>query len=216
MSRHRLEDAPDRLLVAGLGLFARHGCERVNSNAIARAAGLGIGTFYLHYANKYALLRELQLRTLAGLRTVRQTAIADAGRILSDQIRASVAAAVGFARDHPEAYRVCLGRERTAPAHQGPVVSESTRPIAEGLRTLQRAGRIDPGLDVELAARAYLSMEAGMLLWWLEDPKRVAEAELVETLVRLHPASAGVPDARGRRASAKAPGAPASARLEPR
>ncbi len=193
MSRPRLEDAQARLLVAGLGLFARHGCERVNSNAIARAAGLGVGTFYLYYANKYALLRELQLRTLAALRAARQVAIAGAGRILADQIRASVVASVEFARDHPEAYRVCLGRERTAPAHQGPVVSESTRPIAEGLRSLQRAGRIDGGLDVELAARAWLSMEAGMLLWWLEDRKRVEEAALIDTLVRLHPASAGVP-----------------------
>lgn len=216
MSRPRLEDAPARLLVAGLGLFARQGCERVNSNAIARAAGLGIGTFYLHYANKYALLRELQLRTLAGLRTARQRAISGAGRILSDQIRASVAAAVEFARDHPEAYRVCLGRERTAPAHQGPVVSESTRPIAEGLRTLQRAGRIAAALDVELAARAYLSMEAGMLLWWLEDPKRVADGAIVDTLVRLHPASAGVPAAVDRKSPAIASGAPASGRVERR
>lgn len=209
MSRPRLEDAQARLLVAGLGLFARHGCERVNSNAIARSAGLGVGTFYLHYANKYALLRELQLRTLAGLRTARQAAITAAGRILADQVRASVAAAVEFARDHPEAYRVCLGRERTAPAHQGPVVSESTRPIAEGLRALQRAGRIDGGLDAELASRAYLSMEAGMLLWWLEDPKRVEEGVLVETLVRLHPASAGSPA----KTAAIAPGRAASANV---
>ena len=39
MPRPRLEDAPTRLLAAGLALFARQGCERVNSNAIARAGG---------------------------------------------------------------------------------------------------------------------------------------------------------------------------------
>jgi AcrR family transcriptional regulator len=178
------------LLAAGLALFARQGCERVNSNAIARAAGLGIGTFYLHFANKYALLKELQLRTLDGLRGARQAAIAAAGSALEDQVRASVEAAVAFAAEHPEAYRVCFGRERTAPAHAGPVVSESTRGIASALAAWQRAGVIDPELDPTLAARAYLAMETGMLLWWLEDPGRASAERLVETLVRGHPGMA--------------------------
>lgn len=190
MPRPRLDDAPDRLLAAGLALFARLGCERVNSNAIARAAGLGIGTFYLHYANKYALLRAIQLRTLDGLRAARQQALADAGPDLDDQVRASVEAAVAFAAEHPEAYRVCFGRERTAPAHAGPVVSESTRGIAAALAAAQRARRVDPALDPELAARAYLSMEAGLLLWWLEDRRRAPTDRLIGTLVRAHPAHA--------------------------
>lgn len=188
MPRPRLEDARARLLVAGLELFARHGCERVNSNAIARAAGLGIGTFYLHFANKYAVLRELQLRTLAGLRAARAAAQETPG---ADPIRAAIEAAVGFARDHAEAYRVCFGRERSAVAHAGPVLSESTRPIALDLRARQARGELDPALDPELAARAYLAMEVGLLLWWLEDPKRAQAEGLVETLVRLHPAHAG-------------------------
>lgn len=191
MPRPRLEDARSRLLVAGLGLFASHGCERVNSNAIARAAGLGIGTFYLHFANKYAVLRELQLRTLAGLRDARAAARAEAEAAGSGPIRAAIAAAVGFARDHPEAYRVCFGRERAAAAHHGPVLSESARPIAQSLRALQQAGELDAALDVELAARAYLAMEVGLLLWWLEDFKRADAGTLVETLLRLHPAQAG-------------------------
>jgi len=186
MARPRLEDARSRLLVAGLGLFATLGCERVNSNAIARAAGLGIGTFYLHFANKYAVLRELQLRTLAGLRDARA-----ATRDPADPIRASVKAVVAFAREHAAAYRVCLGRERAAAAHHGPVLSESSRPIAEALRALQATSEIDPGLDAELAARAYLSMEAGLLLWWLEDPKRAEVDALIDTLVRMHPARTG-------------------------
>lgn len=190
MPRPRLDDAADRLLAAGLALFARLGCERVNSNSIARAAGVGIGTFYLHFANKYALLRAIQLRTLDALRVARQGAIATAGSDLDARIRASIEAAVAFARDHPEAYRVSFGRERTAPAHQGPVVSESTRGIATALEALQRAGALDPALDVALAARAYLTMEAGLLLWWLEDPGRAREPAIVDTLLRAHPAHA--------------------------
>jgi len=188
MPRPRLEDAGDRLLAAGLALFARRGCERVNSNAIARAAGVGIGTFYLHFANKYALLRALQLRTLAGLRAARQAADATAGPALDDRVRASIAAAVEFARLHPDAYRVCFGQERGGSAQRGPVVTESTRPIADVLRALQRARRVEPELDPELAARAYLAMEVGTLLWWLEDVARCAPPALVETLARAHPA----------------------------
>ncbi len=180
--------------MAGLELFARHGCERVNSNAIARAAGLGIGTFYLHFANKYAVLRELQLRTLSGLREARAAALAasDAGPDPGDPIRATIRAAVEFARDHAEAYRVCFGRERAAVAHAGPVLTESGRPIARDLRERQARGEVDPELDPELAARAYLAMEVGLLLWWLEDPRRAEADGLVETLVRLHPATAAL------------------------
>lgn len=194
MPRPRLEDARDRILVAGLGLFATHGCERVNSNAIARAAGLGIGTFYQHFANKYAVLRALQLRTLEGLREARVRALLEleAGGGPIDEaarVRAPIAAAVAFARDHPEAYRICFGRERAAVAHAGPVLSESVRPIARALREREALGRLAPGLDPELAGRAYLAMETGLLLWWLEDPKRAPAASLVETLFRLHPAA---------------------------
>lgn len=193
MPRPRLEDARSRILVAGLGLFATHGCERVNSNAIARAAGLGVGTFYLHFANKYAVLRELQLRTLEGLREARARALLEldaAEGPIDDvaRVRAPIAAAVTFAGDHPEAYRICFGRERAAVAHAGPVLSESARPIARALRERQARGQLAPDLDPELAGRAYLAMEAGLLLWWLEDRRRSPAASLVETLLRLHPA----------------------------
>ncbi len=191
MPRPRIADAEERLLIAGLSLFARRGCERVNSNAIARAAGVGIGTFYLHFANKYALLRVIEQRTLAALREARRQSDPGAGSEIESRVRATVRAAVEFAAAHPEAYRVCFGRERTAPAHQEPLVVESARPIADVLRARQRAGALDSGLDPELAARAYLAMEAGLLLWWLEDRTRAEPARLVETLTRAHPVAAG-------------------------
>jgi len=191
MPRTKLENAESRLLTAGLSLFARYGAERVNSNKIARHARLGIGTFYSHFSDKYALLRELELRTLAGLRQARVAAIGHARADSTDQVRGTVEAAVLFAEHHPEAYRVTFGRERAGAARHGPIVSESSRPTAEALRGLQREARLPADLDVDLAARAYLSMEVGTLLWWLEDPSRASATRIVETLVRLHPATMG-------------------------
>ena len=71
------------------------------------------------------------------------------------------------------------------------MLSESARPIAQVLRAGQQAGEVDVALDAELAARAYLAMEVGLLLWWLEDLRRADAGALVETLLRLHPAHAG-------------------------
>lgn len=177
------------MLAAGLDLFARQGTERVNSNSIARRAGLGVGTFYAHFADKYALLREIELRTLAGLRAARLEALDRVGENPPDQAHGSIAAAVHFAQQHPAAYRVTFGRERAGAARHGPVVSESARPLARALRQLQSEGLVAVELDVELAARAYLSMEAGTLLWWLEDSSRTTAVALVQTLSSLHPAT---------------------------
>ena len=190
MPRPPIEDARDRLLSAALNLFARRGTERVNSNAIARRARLGIGTFYTHFPDKHALLREIQIRTVSGLRAARVDALRGAGVRPVDQVRASVCAAIDFASGHAEAYRVTFGRERAGAAAHGPVVTESSRPTAEALGRLQSAGRLDAALDVELAARAYSAMEVGTILWWLEDSNRAAREALADTLARMHPAAA--------------------------
>ena len=190
MPRPPIEDARDRLLSAALNLFARRGTERVNSNAIARRARLGIGTFYTHFPDKHALLREIQIRTVSGLRAARVDALRGAGVRPVDQVRASVGAAIDFASSHAEAYRVTFGRERAGAAAHGPVVTVSSRPTAEALGRLQSAGRLDAALDVDLAARAYSAMEVGTILWWLEDSNRAARDALADTLARMHPAAA--------------------------
>lgn len=187
MPRPKLDDAESRLLAAGLSLFARDGTERVNTNAIARRAGVAVGTFYAHFPDKYALLREVQTRTLAGIRQARANALRGATQP-AQQVRRSIAATVDFAERHPEAYRVTFGRERSGSARHGPVVLESSRPTAAALRTLQSMGRVAADLEVDLAARAYLSMEAGTLLWWLDERVRPPKPALVDTLSRLHPA----------------------------
>jgi AcrR family transcriptional regulator len=191
MPRPALPDARDRLLAAGLHLFSRRGAERVNSNAIARRARLGVGTFYSHFADKYALLREIQARTLAALHAARVEALRGAGTQPAQQVGAAARAAVGFAGTHPEAYRVTFGRERPSVAPgRHPIVSDSCRPVEEGLRRMQATGQLDAALDPSLAARAYQATETGLILWWLEDRQRATPEALVEILTRLHPALA--------------------------
>ena len=142
MPRPKIEDAEERLLASGLSLFARDGTERVNTNSIARRAGVGIGTFYAHFEDKYALLREVQIRTLTGIRASRTAALKGIGADAAAQVEATVSAVVTFAARHPEAYRVTFARERPGTAAHGPVMSESIRPTAEGLQRLQRRGAL--------------------------------------------------------------------------
>lgn len=197
MPRSKIADAEERLLASGLSLFARDGTERVNTNAIARRAGVGVGTFYTYFEDKYALLREVQVRTLTGIRAARTAALQGVAHNPRAQVEATVSAVVHFAERHPEAYRVTFARERPGTAHHGPVMSESIRPTAEGLKRLQRRGALPVDFDPELAARAYHSMEVGTLLWWIENPRRGASAQLIHTLSLLHPALAAAVIDRG-------------------
>jgi AcrR family transcriptional regulator len=151
---------------------------------------VGIGTFYSYFPDKYALLHEIQARTLAGIQAARGAAVLEAGPDPETQAYHAIRAVVHFAERHPSAYRVTFGRERVGLCHSHPALSESSRPTAEALRRLQASGLLDPDLDVDLAARAYASMEAGTLLWWLEAPERSLAADLIETLARLHPVTA--------------------------
>ena len=114
----------DRLLRAGAELLAGQGLGDVNTNTVARAAGVGVGTFYAHFEDKFALHRELVALGLAVL----QQALARASQatrtaVIDEQVRATVVAFVDFARDHPALYRVLFagghGRPGTGRAGVG-------------------------------------------------------------------------------------------------
>ena len=51
----------EAIVRAGEGLLARDGYDAVNSNQIARAAGVGVGTFYRHFEDKAALVEAIRL-----------------------------------------------------------------------------------------------------------------------------------------------------------
>ncbi len=182
--------ARDRLLEEGTRLVAERGIEAINTNVIARAARVGVGTFYSHFGDKYALHRAVVGRGLDAVRG----ALAEAhrrseSRPIAEQVRAGVTALVDVAQAHPLRFRAAFARP-TPGVRAGAVMGLSSRPVEQRLTALQREGSIDPAIDPGVAARAFTEMQLSVIASWLEDPKVAAREALIETLIRLHPAIA--------------------------
>jgi AcrR family transcriptional regulator len=192
-----------RLLDAATRRFAESGFEGVNSNQIARDAGVGVGTFYNHFQDKFEVHQAVVLDTLEALRRRVARSAARPGGGIEEQVRNLVEAVVGFAEESPAQFRVAFGPEASAtrpsraPRGENPArqpsraqVGYSTRVTERRLAELQSDGALDARIDPAVAARAFVAMQNGVVCWWLEDPSRASRAALIETLVRLHPAVA--------------------------
>jgi AcrR family transcriptional regulator len=179
------------LIEAAEALIGASGLDAINSNQIAKAAGVGVGTFYSHFEDKSALLRAITLLAWEQLGQA-MAATSSAGQ---DDAAGMTRAVVDYATANPARFRIAFGRgTATANAAAGqPAMTLSTRPVERRLAELQKSGALAAELDPAVAARAWWAMVSGTLLWWLEDPKRSDPAMLVRTLTLLHPARSGAP-----------------------
>lgn len=187
-ARHRRpNEARQRLLQSGAALLAERGLEGANSNQIARAAGVGVGTFYAHFEDKHALHRAVVRQAFEGLQSGLAKAAATSDE-LEIQARAMVEALVDFATAHPDFFRLAFGRPMPAPVPGEPALTFSTRGIEQRLAALRHEGRLELGVDPAVAACATLSMQTGAVLQWLDGRLKADREALVETLTSLHPA----------------------------
>jgi AcrR family transcriptional regulator len=172
-------------------MLASRGLGQVNTNSIARAAGVGVGTFYAHFEDKFSLYRELMALGLAGL----QEALARASHAARDesienQVRASVTVFVDFARASPALYRVIFAGGESLARGGRAGVGFSSRAMENRLLELQQKGELNASVDVAVAARVFNAGQGQILLWWLDAPDPPPRRQLIETLVRMHPAVA--------------------------
>jgi len=191
LEKSKRDDQRSRILEVGAELLAERGIEAVNSNQIARAAGVGVGTFYAHFPDKLALRHALAAEAVERLGARVERAVAAAGGEVELQVRALVEAVVAFAEEAPARFRVAFGREAVSGAPGRAAIGLSDRAALRRLQELRRGGRIDASIDPAVAARAFTCMQNGVVCWWLEDPGRAPRDALVDTLARLHPAVAG-------------------------
>ena len=177
------------LLEAAAELMAERGIERVNTNQIARAAGVGVGTFYAQFPNKHDCHRALVLYALEELgRTMGPSRSDDS---VAQEVRHWVETVVAFAEARPHLFRAAFGSE---PRHASGTASvgASTRAVERRLDVLRAAGEIHPEVHPTVAAKGYSLMLNGLVCWWLDDRARAPRSDLIETLIRLHPAVGGV------------------------
>lgn len=169
-----------RLLRAAELLIAERGLDAINTNEVARAAGIGVGTFYSLFPDKYALADAVTLSAWEALGSALRTAGHDA--------LAMTSAVVEFASSEPARFKAAFGRGPSGARSGRPAVALSTRTLARQLEAMRSSGDLDPELDPTIAARAWWSMISGALAWWIEDPRRADPEVMTQTLTRLHPA----------------------------
>ena len=181
-------DTRRRLVAAGTDLFARRGLHATTTVDVARAAGVGAGTFYLHFPDKHALFREIVLDAFAQLRERLARASARAGDDPIARLRARVEELLDFAEENRSLVRVLFGRDHEAVDLSEEVFDDTVLGIEAGLRR-RLGGGASAQLDPAVAAQGLAAMWARVVAWWLEDPSRAPRAHVAQTLVELHPFS---------------------------
>ena len=179
--RARSAATRQRLLEAGLALFAEHGPRAVTTHDIAARAGYASGTFYLHFKDKLALLRQLADDAASELERRLQWAAANAPDPAGVP-RVQAEALVGFAEEQRELLRIVFD-PRSEVAEIGARVLERLARGVNGWRLPD--GAAEPAPDCfapHVLAQAIVGMWARVLTWWTEDPSRATREEVVRTL----------------------------------
>ncbi|MED5261593.1 MAG: TetR/AcrR family transcriptional regulator [Myxococcota bacterium] len=174
----------ERLLAAGRVLFARDGVHGVTSHDIARHAGVAAGTFYLHFADKREMFREIALEAVAALREQLAASTRNAPDVATG-VRAHAEALIAFAEKNREFVRILFSPDADAAAVESVVLDTLASVIAARRRERIAAGELTPDVDPDVLSQALVGMLARVIAWWVEDPQRASRDAVIETLTRI-------------------------------
>lgn len=196
--RQRLKQARralyrETIVDAAEGVFARHGYDAAKVQAIAKAAGVSLATFYSTFPKKWDAYRAVQSDRLAALMQQVGHAVLEAPDAFG-RVRGGLEGYLRFHMAHPEFLRLQL-RERVPWGTTDELrTPEQTRAWETGLQMLIAA--FDEGMkrgefrrdDAELCARTATAMSQVRLALWegrgrTESPDEVAR-EAMQQFVR--------------------------------
>lgn len=159
-----------------LGAKGYHGTKVAD---IARAAGVGVGTFYLYYPTKEAIFLELVEDAVSRLKSELDAVRNHSGEPL-ERSRAATETFFRFAQENRELFRIVFGHE--ASFHD--VVRRSqemfTHDVMENLAAGMRSGAFRSG-DERIWAHAFIGMSLQVVSWWVEQDG-VALADVTRSL----------------------------------
>ena len=152
----RKSESLARLKLAARGLFVARGYHATRPQDIAREAGLGHGTFYLHYPDKRACFLDFvdeareELDVYLRLRRV-------PGASLEERIGATIAAILDYSESHPGVLRAAMTDESVIDAEgvqAVPLLMRWGGEWAEMLRDTAEAGVTCGSYDTAIIGQA--------------------------------------------------------------
>jgi len=161
--RHRILTR-EHILAASLEVFAERGYVAVTVEDIARRAGIGRATFYLHFDSKAAVLREL--------RNTRMTVWSErdaprGGRHGRPSIRAFFDKLVDFYTSAPELYKVLHEARAVDPEFAAAHRETMEANIEEWIRRGVMDGATEDQLRLAIAMM-YTMVDSFMYLWLVD------------------------------------------------
>ena len=175
--QRRRERTAGELLDAARRVLAAKGYHGTKIVDIARAARVGVGTFYLYYPTKKALFLELVEDTVQRLKRELDAVRAQVADPLTSA-RAGTETFFRFAQENRELFRIVFGHG--ASFHD--VVRRSqemfVRDVMENLAAGMGSGAFRQG-NPDIWAQAFIGMSLQVVSWWIEQ-----EAVPIEDVTR--------------------------------
>ena len=174
-----------RLIEAGKKLFASRGFARTRATDISREAGVAVGTLYVHFTDKEALLREILFQGFAEMHAVVRRIADTKYATVRESERAHAEALVGYAAEDPALFQVLFSTEVTTTAAGAELLEFVTAHQEERLREGMAEGYFRADLDPAVAAHAVIGMLIQVLHWWTQDPSRAPREVVIDTVTGL-------------------------------
>ncbi len=196
----RKSDSRQRLLAAARRLFTERGYHATRPQDIARAADVGHGTFYLHFADKRACFLAFAEAARAEIeRFVRERLASVDG--IEPQLRALLEALMDYAERNPGVIKAAMTDVSViaagAPDGEG-LVDRWAAQWAKQIRSGARAGAVHGDYDAEVIGHAIVGLIRGAAGCGVR--RRARRRALVDSVTRFL-VRALVPDGAGEAAS---------------
>lgn len=166
-SQRRREQTRRDLLDAARRVLSEKGFHRAKVADIARAAKVGVGTFYLYYPAKEALFIELVedvIRLLKGEFEKLQERIEDP--VMLARVRNETF--FRFAQSHRELFRIVFGHGEEFHDVVRRAQQLFIADLADNLRQGMQSGAFRPG-NPDLLAHAFIGVALQVVHWWVEN-----------------------------------------------
>ena len=173
-SSRRKPESLARLKASARKLFVERGYDATRPQDIARAAGLGHGTFYLHYPDKRACFLAFIAEARRELDDHLQSRRVP-GATLEQSVAASLTAIYDYADSHPDVMRAAMADERMIDAEGSesrPLLAQWGEEWAQLVRGFAKSSIVCSSYDADIIGQAI----AGALHQAVREAHRSARA----------------------------------------